>query len=200
MTGRKNNRRPGSRPIGQPTVMTEALQAKILLHVSAGGTIASYCKKYKRPNPDTVFNFMTLEAGEKFSGEMLRARERGTHAIAEQCITISDNEPDVMRGKLRVDTRLKLIGLWNRKVYGPKLDGELTQRLTLGELVEAAMKHAQQQQPMVDITPQAQLPAPGVSDPLPVEAAPARADMATIQERVRALTTRSRPRRVATGD
>lgn len=174
MTGRKNKRHPGSKPIGQPTLMTEALQLKILQHVSAGGTVASYCRKHKYPHPDTVFNFMATSNGEKFSDDMIRARERGTHAIAEQCLDIiDDKKEDTMRARNRVDTRLRLAAAWNRKAYGPKQDVDVTNRLTIGELVEASMREAAARK-MLDITPAApaQLAAPSMVIDPPTDQSP----------------------------
>lgn len=152
---------------GQPTVMTEELQADILSHVATGGTIRSYCRKYKHPNQDTVFNFMALEAGEKFSEAMLRAREKGSHAMAEQCIDLADNEKiDPMHKKIMVDVRLRLIGQWNRKHYSTRPGDGDPNKLTLGELVEAAIAHGKQLETqqaakqLIDITPSAETTAP----------------------------------------
>lgn len=177
---------------GQPTVMTEELQRKILEHVTSGGTIASYCRENKYPNQDTVFNFMALEAGQNFSEEMLRARERGTHAIAEQCIVISDEkDADAMRAKLRVDTRLKLIGMWNRKTYGQKQDIDVTARLSLGDLVDAAIKHAASSLPMIDVTPAVALPAPQVTIEQESQPAPAPATAVPVDQPARRATRRT---------
>jgi len=51
-----------------------------------------------------------------------RAQELGSHALAQQCLDISDDVAEdkeaVMRAKLRVETRLNLIKAWNRAYYG----------------------------------------------------------------------------------
>ena len=152
---RKYQRQPNSKPPGQPTVMTEAIQQKIVDHIAGGGTIKSYCKKHKYPNPDTVFNFLASERGEKFSELVSRAREYGTHAIAEQCIKIADDlKIDPLHKRIMVDVRLRLIAQWNRKAYGVKPELNQTQRLTLGELVEAAIEHGKQLDALPrDVTP-----------------------------------------------
>jgi len=140
--------------------MTEVLQEKILRHIAGGGTITSYCRKHKYPNQDTVFNFLAKESGEKFAEAVARARERGTHAIAEHVLTITDDKTiDPVRAKLMADVRLRLIAQWNRRTYGVKQDLDPANRLTLAELVEAAMRQHMQSQPLLDITP----PAPPVN-------------------------------------
>ena len=71
-----------------------------------------------------------------------RAREIGCHLLAEQCIRIADddtrdwepvkdadgqvidvkvNGEHVQRAKLRIDTRMRLIGKWLPKIYGDKI-------------------------------------------------------------------------------
>lgn len=71
-----------------------------------------------------------------------RARELGCHYLAEQCLDIADdarndwmerldrdgkgigwalNGDHVQRSKLRIDTRMRLIGKWLPKIYGDKV-------------------------------------------------------------------------------
>lgn len=71
-----------------------------------------------------------------------RARELGCHRLADECLEIADdarndwmerldregqgvgwmlNGDHVQRSKLRIDTRMRLIGKWLPKVYGDKL-------------------------------------------------------------------------------
>jgi hypothetical protein len=52
----------------------------------------------------------------------VRARQHGTHFLAGDCLRISDDpglEPQDKR--VRIDTRLRLIGKWNAKEYGDKI-------------------------------------------------------------------------------
>lgn len=76
---------------------------------------------------------------EEHAANSLRAREIGCHYMAEECPEIADdgrndwmenNHPDnpgwrangenVQRSRLRIDTRLRLLGKWLPKVYGEK--------------------------------------------------------------------------------
>jgi len=58
------------------------------------------------------------ETGLRFA----RGREIGTHAMGEECLDIADEEAKgmthVQDKRLRIDTRLRLMGMWNRKMYG----------------------------------------------------------------------------------
>jgi acetyl-CoA acetyltransferase len=74
-----------------------------------------------------------------------RARELGCHAMADECLEIADNArndwmeanggddagyrangENVQRSRLRVETRMKLLGKWLPKVYGDKTQTELS--------------------------------------------------------------------------
>lgn len=157
--------------LGRPTVFTPEKMQQLLEHMRSGKTMTSWCKKRKM-DVSIVFNFMRSDEGESFHQEFIRAREEGAHALIDATIDLSDEEGtkkkplDAMRQKLRVDTRMKIAGMWNRRAFGTRPgDGEGVGALTLGELVEAAMAHGRslQQQPApIDITPSQ--PAPRALD------------------------------------
>lgn len=77
---------------------------------------------------------------EQHRTDSLRAREIGCHALAEGCLEIADdarndwmetnandnagwraNGENIQRSRLRIDTRLRLLGKWLPKVYGEKV-------------------------------------------------------------------------------
>jgi hypothetical protein len=74
-----------------------------------------------------------------------RARELGCDALADECLEIADDSAlDPNERRIRIDTRLRLIGKWSQR-YGDKLTvnnkTEVTHRYDLdslsdGELVE----------------------------------------------------------------
>jgi hypothetical protein len=75
--------------------------------------------------------------------------EYGTHAMAHEAVRIADdatndwmsdqedgggvayklNGEHIQRSRLRIDTRLRLIGKWNRKIYGDKVNVENTTKV-----------------------------------------------------------------------
>lgn len=78
---------------------------------------------------------------EEFAAQSRRAREIGCHSIADETIEIADdgsndwmrsnkaddegwraNGENVQRSRLRIDTRLRLLGKWLPKVYGDRLE------------------------------------------------------------------------------
>lgn len=53
---------------------------------------------------------------------LTRARDIGTHTLADQCLEIADDKTiDPQDKRIQIDTRLRLIGKWNRRDYGEKV-------------------------------------------------------------------------------
>lgn len=55
-----------------------------------------------------------------------RAYSIGHDAIAEECIEICDSEEDPNKARIRVDTRLRLLGKWAPKKYGERIQQDIT--------------------------------------------------------------------------
>lgn len=102
-----------SRPSGRTPEIVEA----ICLRLSHGETLQKICSDDDMPNYSTIWRWEQEDA--EFCTLSAHAREIGTHYIADDCINIADNpaiEPADKR--VRIDTRLRLIGKWNSKKYG----------------------------------------------------------------------------------
>jgi hypothetical protein len=144
----------------QPDVFSEQDQQDIVDHVSNGGLVIDWCDQHNFAY-GSVFKFMECEAGAWLKENYSRARERGTHVIAEQTIRIAkEKAQDPQRQKLIVDTNLRVLGFWNRQVYGTRPgDAVAVGKLTLGELVEAAIAHGKKLEAkekgerLIDVTP-----------------------------------------------
>ena len=85
----------------------------------------------------------------------------GTHNLADECLEIADRPGlDPADRRVMIDTRLKLIGMWNRKDYGERRELEVGGDITLGDLIEASYKRIEERgaaqlaaPTMTDITP-----------------------------------------------
>jgi hypothetical protein len=121
--------------IGRPSSYSDELAYKICERLSYGETLRSICLDPAMPSLTTIFRWE--EVNPKFRELSARAREKGTHQLADECIAIADDpnlEPHDKR--IRIDTRLRLIGKWNAKRYGEKIEveqnGEQTIRIRIG--------------------------------------------------------------------
>ncbi len=118
---------------------------KVCEELSKGRSLLSISKDDGMPGLTTLRDWEVEHA--EHGANSLRARERGCHALAEECVDIADDgerdwEPvkdaegnivgirvdgeHIQRSKLRIDTRMRLIGKWLPKVYGDKVQAEVS--------------------------------------------------------------------------
>jgi hypothetical protein len=106
-------------PRGRPTLYNEEVAAALCERMSKGEPLARICDDPKMPCYTTVWNWE--QAHPEFLKLSTRARELGTHYLADDCLKIADGAGDPADKRIRIDTRLRLIGKWNRKGYGDKV-------------------------------------------------------------------------------
>jgi hypothetical protein len=128
---------------GRPSKFTPAIAREIIAKLSVGTPLTIICESSKMPSDDTVRNWAAADPA--FSRDIARAREAGFDRIALDALAIADGSdrdtiaferagqmveiPDkewILRTKLRVDTRLKLLGKWDPKRYGEKITQEIS--------------------------------------------------------------------------
>jgi hypothetical protein len=113
---------------GRPSLFTPKLASEILRRTAEGETLSSICLDPKMPNRSNVWEWQ--EKHPEFRDNLTRAREEQAYAWVDQAVDIADSSPSkaygepgtgeagarVMAEKLRVDTRMKLIGRLNRRL------------------------------------------------------------------------------------
>ena len=120
--------------IGRPSKYSQELVEEIITLLSEGNTMKSICALSHMPSIQTIFNWE--RENREFLELSARAREAGTHVIADQCIEIADDPLlDPADKRVRIDTRMRLIGKWNAKKYGDKIEHTVQQEfIPLDEL------------------------------------------------------------------
>lgn len=112
--------------------------------IATGKTLDSICEMPGMPAAST-FRGWVMDDIDGIGAVSTRAYEMGCHAIAGETMAIADdgrndwmrdNDPDnqgykfngehVQRSKLRIETRMRLIGKWLPKVFGDKVTQEHT--------------------------------------------------------------------------
>lgn len=107
--------------MGRPSLYTDELAETICERLTKGEPLARICADEAMPGYSTVRRWE--DENEKFRALSMRARKDGTHYIADDCLRIADDDDmKVDEKRVRIDTRLRLIGKWNSKSYGDKLD------------------------------------------------------------------------------
>lgn len=125
--------------MGRPSTLNMGIVAKVCDELAKGRALKAICRDEGMPDEST---FRTWErAHAEVAALSAHARELGCHALADECLDIADdarndwmvanhgddagwraNGDTVQRSRLRIDTRMRLLGKWLPKVYGDKLD------------------------------------------------------------------------------
>lgn len=111
---------------GRPTVYAPEIAAKIIARIAAGESLRKICAPPGMPSEATVRLWAT-EDRNGFSAQYTRAREAQMDALAEDILEIADDDDeDVNRARLRVDTRKWLMSKIAPKRFGEKRSHEVT--------------------------------------------------------------------------
>lgn len=144
----------------RPSTFSPVIALRIIKRMSHGETLRSICRDDDMPHFDTVYSWQSKLA--EFADAFAQARVVGTHNLADECLEIADRKGlDPQDRRVMIDTRLRLIGMWNRRDYGEKRELDVHNSISLGDLVEASYKRLEErgQQPnTLDITPQIEAP------------------------------------------
>ena len=124
-------------PKGSGSKYTEELSDRICDLVSNGVNLRKVCRMDGMPSWRTVYYWVV--AHPEFATRLARAREMGFDALAEEALEISNTpmmgQKQVMgdkstfttvedmlgHRKLQIETRLKLLAVWDPKRYGNKV-------------------------------------------------------------------------------
>jgi hypothetical protein len=143
--GRRNNggrRQSAGRKPGTPNRLTKDLRkpqrsqpepriaysddlaAKICGHIADGLSLKEVCMLDGMPSRATAYKWLAMHSS--FADMYARAREERADLIADEIVTIADNDPDPNRARVRIDARKWWAAKVNPKKYGDKLVTENT--------------------------------------------------------------------------
>lgn len=107
-------------PAGRPTDYNQEIAEMILDKLADGKPMKVICKEEGMPCYMSVLRWQRRHP--EFGDLVARAKIDGTHALADECIEIADEKKaDPADKRVRIDTRLRLIGKWNATIYGDKV-------------------------------------------------------------------------------
>jgi hypothetical protein len=110
---------------GRPSKYSDKLAEEICRRLGKGEPMARICDDDHMPSYNTIWRWENENA--EFRELSARAKQNGTHFLADDTLRIADDDTiDTQRAKLMIDTRLRLIGKWNAKAYGDKLQQEVS--------------------------------------------------------------------------
>jgi hypothetical protein len=119
----KDSQENASRLDSPRTIKSTEIVEEICRRLANGEPLTHICRDEHMPEPRTV-RLWQLE-DEQVAARIARARDIGFDAIAEECLTISDDkEEDPQSRRVMVETRLKLLAKWCHRRYGDKVELE----------------------------------------------------------------------------
>ncbi|MDT8321997.1 MAG: hypothetical protein RQ826_15875, partial [Xanthomonadales bacterium] len=111
--------------------------------LAQGEPYVKICEDAHMPDFSTIWRWE--QSNPDFGRQAQVALEHGTHFLAHDCLRIADAEEiDPRHKKIMIDTRIRLIGKWNAKRYGEKL--QVDQRTELHEATDEELHEAIQKQ------------------------------------------------------
>lgn len=126
--------------MGKVTKITPELVMAVCEDVANGKTLTQAAAE--RGTSGAAVRYHLMKDADLFS-HSARAREIGCDAIADECIKIADDpELDAAEKRVRIDTRIRLIGKWSQR-YSDKLmvtnNTTVTHRYDLDSLPDAEL-------------------------------------------------------------
>jgi hypothetical protein len=111
--------------IGRPDEYTKETGDIICNRIAAGESVRKICLDDDMPNASTVFRWLGIHKA--FSEQYAQAKATGAERWADEILSIADQEDtDVQRDKLRVDSRKWLLAKLQPKKYGDFSRSELS--------------------------------------------------------------------------
>lgn len=107
-------------PVDRPDAYTPEIHDKLIERLMLGRSLLSICRDDDMPSHATILRWRKKYP--ELDEAIPRARSEGSHVLAEQCLEIADDKNlDPQDRRVRIDTRMRLIGKWNARAYGDKL-------------------------------------------------------------------------------
>lgn len=106
---------------GRPSIYSEELADTICIRLAAGESLLKICEEDGMPTRTTIYAWLSEK--EDFADKYARARNVGLDDMADDTIRLSDdNDADVQRLKLRIDTRKWYLSKLAPKRYGERIE------------------------------------------------------------------------------
>ena len=108
---------------GRPTDYTQELATSICSRIAEGESVRSIVRDKEMPSSSTIFRWLLDEDKKEFWEQYEKARNIQAENMFEELVEIADrSEQDVMRDRLRVDTRKWYLSKVLPKKFGDKVD------------------------------------------------------------------------------
>ena len=134
---------------GRPRKYTESLANQVLRRLSEGESLNRIAKSRDMPSRTTVYRWI-FDDVDGFRGKYAIAKEEASDAMYEQLMDICEEEEDVARARLKVDTIKWMLGKQKPKKFGDKQIVEHDLHSDLPDRLEAAMRRVARTRKAID--------------------------------------------------
>ena len=119
----ENKARNGAtgKPKGRPCKYSDEIAAEICERLAAGESLNQICRDPHMPDQHAV-RVWALDNRAGFSPRYARARELQAEYWADEIVDITDNEPDPVRARVRMDGRKWITSKLLPRKYGDKVE------------------------------------------------------------------------------
>lgn len=124
--------------MGSPHIYTPELADEVLRRIATGESVRQIGRCDGMPDDATFLKWVTVHG---LSRQYAQAREAGWRAMADQLMEIADaaTEDDAAARRLQVDTRKWLLSKMLPKVYGDRLDVNVSGELNITAMPDEAL-------------------------------------------------------------
>jgi hypothetical protein len=105
---------------GRPSIYSEELANTLCRRLVEGESLNAICKTEGMPGISTVFRW--LGENPAFRDKYTRAKSEQADTLADEILSIADEEPDANRARVRIDARKWVAAKLKPKSYGEKLE------------------------------------------------------------------------------
>ncbi len=108
---------------GRPSIYNEELAEEICKRISQGESVLSICEDEGMPVAKTIYNWLLDKDKESFLHKYNNARAIQAELMFDELLKIADkSDGEIMRDRLRVDTRKWYLSKVLPKKFGEKVD------------------------------------------------------------------------------
>lgn len=122
----------------------KAILQEICNELAEGKSLRRACKE--RGLSESTVRYWITSDPEAFA-HSVRARELGCDALADECLEIADEAGDPAEKRIRIDTRIRLIGKWSQR-YSDKVtvksESTVTHRYDLDRLGDGELQQLEE--------------------------------------------------------
>lgn len=117
------------RPVGRPSTYTEEITKEICKRLIVGQSLTKICEDPEMPGISTIYDW--FDKYPEFSERYAKAKEDQAETLIDGLLAIADEEEDVNRARLKIETRKWIAAKMRPKRYGERIDINKTIDITV---------------------------------------------------------------------